>query len=372
LAKRIIECKDKTLVHCIAGRGRSGTLAATVLAFEKVRQGNRSSNVVLESALEIRKRRDKTIQTKEQYASIYPALEILLQQTNPLTKSWTSIYEEFDELEETNPVYRDRFFSHDSCLDDSLILSEAPRIRNIEQFIELITEVGQVVMLMQRKDFDADFYPYFEDKGIAYTFQHTVERKNVEEIGDGLEKSTLVIKKLKAEKGREVLHYHYKNWVDMEPCNPLMLAKLASLIYESKKRTLIHCMMGRGRTGVLACTLAALKKIKGGDSSYRVVPEALTEIRKKRQGAVFTHPQYSCIYQALKILDGQGYLKKEVANTPSDQKIDRHGKKVVEGGDDGARGDGRIYADAGEEERRKDAEERARKAAADQPSADNS
>ena len=64
-------------------------------------------------------------------------------------------------------------------------------------------------------------------------------------------------------------------------------------------------------------------------------------------------------------------LKKQIADAPGDHEIDRHGEEVVEGGDDGARGNGWIDADAGEKEGRKDAEKRAGEAAADEADADN-
>jgi protein tyrosine phosphatase len=75
LAKMVLNHDGKTLIHCLAGEGRSGTLAATVLAAQELLKGNLSEDILLKAAITIRTRRAKAIHTFEQYESIYKALK---------------------------------------------------------------------------------------------------------------------------------------------------------------------------------------------------------------------------------------------------------------------------------------------------------
>lgn len=67
------------LIHCFGGVGRSGTLAAVVSAYRKIKEGKREA-VFKETVIELRSERSGCVQNSGQYACIYKAVEILLQE----------------------------------------------------------------------------------------------------------------------------------------------------------------------------------------------------------------------------------------------------------------------------------------------------
>lgn len=70
----------RTLIHCLAGEGRSGTLATTISAYKSILGGNDSPYVIRDALISLRQERKKCVHTPEQYQSIYKAVKTLLQE----------------------------------------------------------------------------------------------------------------------------------------------------------------------------------------------------------------------------------------------------------------------------------------------------
>lgn len=77
---RIVMKAKKPLIHCIAGEGRTGTLAATVSAYQKIKAGDYSHNVIQKSVAELRQERPNAIHNFGQYSAIYDTVKTLLEQ----------------------------------------------------------------------------------------------------------------------------------------------------------------------------------------------------------------------------------------------------------------------------------------------------
>jgi protein tyrosine phosphatase len=76
------------IIHCKAGIGRSGTLAAVVSAYKRISQQNENSlMLVLSTAQQLRNERVQAISTLGQYKSVYKALKILVEEDGRLYRS---------------------------------------------------------------------------------------------------------------------------------------------------------------------------------------------------------------------------------------------------------------------------------------------
>lgn len=76
LAKQMLK-ENMPIIHCSAGIGRSGVLAAVIGAWKKIMQSETSSTLVFDVAKSLRSERHGAIQTFVQYQTLYGALEIL-------------------------------------------------------------------------------------------------------------------------------------------------------------------------------------------------------------------------------------------------------------------------------------------------------
>ncbi len=114
----------------------------------------------------------------------------------------------------------------------------------------------------------------------------------------------------------ECIQLHMVNWMDMQACDPTLMKDLILAIYgvlkdlPEEKATLIHCLVGIGRTGVSASLLevcgALIDQISDGIENFKLEPkikERILLLRKEvRMGLVMTPDQYELIYKTMKKL----------------------------------------------------------------------
>ncbi len=75
---RILLQEKKPLIHCSAGIGRSGTLAAAMGAYNAYRERATSDTLIFDVVQELRTERRGCVQTREQYKTLYEAVKILI------------------------------------------------------------------------------------------------------------------------------------------------------------------------------------------------------------------------------------------------------------------------------------------------------
>lgn len=75
---RILLKEKNPLIHCSAGIGRSGTLAATMGAYKKYKEGTTSDTLIFDVVNELRTERHGCVQTLAQYKTLYEAVKILI------------------------------------------------------------------------------------------------------------------------------------------------------------------------------------------------------------------------------------------------------------------------------------------------------
>jgi len=79
------------LIHCIAGQGRSGTLACVIQAYKMILDGINPSQAIPNALSSLRSERANCIHFSEQYVTVYETVEILLQEDGWRPKTWCTI-----------------------------------------------------------------------------------------------------------------------------------------------------------------------------------------------------------------------------------------------------------------------------------------
>lgn len=207
-----------------------------------------------------------------------------------------------------------------------MILSEAPKesgeggeIRC--HFLEMVKQ-NKVGLIITVADPSKGYSAYWPEnvspldlgKFCVATKDATVIATSPMNEGQQLVKRTLSIADKTGE--WECIQLHMVNWIDMQACDPILLKDLILAIYDvlknfpEDKTTLIHCMVGIGRTGVAASLLdvcgALIDQISDGIENSKLEPkikERILILRKEvRMGLVMTQDQYELIYKTMKKL----------------------------------------------------------------------
>ncbi len=77
---RILLKENNPLIHCSAGIGRSGTVAAVMDAYEKIKAGQVSDSLIPDVVNSLRLERHGCVQTAVQYLTVYEAVKELVEQ----------------------------------------------------------------------------------------------------------------------------------------------------------------------------------------------------------------------------------------------------------------------------------------------------
>ena len=142
---------------------------------------------------------------------------------------------------------------------------------------------------------------------VAVTNKRSEEKKMDDQL---IVVSQLSLQKKGVKKTRELAHYLHKTWPDRKcpaKCGPLFefMEKLGAVSAHLGKKNgegaevpmVVHCSAGIGRSG----TLVALEVAKGlmAKEGALDVAQIVRRLRRQRNAAVQTHPQYSSIYVAI-------------------------------------------------------------------------
>lgn len=197
-------------------------------------------------------------------------------------------------------------FSASHCLDNTLILSQAPLTKeHLNPFFWMLYNYAdRVVMLSQ----EHNHLPYFNEGEPLQTNFYSAKREHVQFCYSNIIESDLCITDTNKYSLRTIPHLHYPFWVDETGDKPEAIACLARMVTPDRK-TVIHCKMGLGRSGTLAAVISAHRRIMAGDYSLDLIQKTVATLRCERPGCVSKIDQYTNIYAALKILlQGDGLI----------------------------------------------------------------
>ncbi len=79
LARTLLK-ESTPVIHCSAGVGRSGTVAAVMDAYLRIQSGQFSDSLIFDVVSDLRNERRGCVQSAEQYQTIYDAVNVLLQE----------------------------------------------------------------------------------------------------------------------------------------------------------------------------------------------------------------------------------------------------------------------------------------------------
>ncbi len=77
---KILLKERNPVIHCSAGIGRSGTLAAVMKAYQQILNGTNSNTLIPDVVASLRLERRGCVQTADQYRTVYSALSALVQE----------------------------------------------------------------------------------------------------------------------------------------------------------------------------------------------------------------------------------------------------------------------------------------------------
>ncbi len=79
LARKAMQAA-RPLLHCYGGTGRTGTLAAIILAYQKIKAGDHAPDVIQRAVEELREERPDCVHNLRQYICVYNVVHTLLHQ----------------------------------------------------------------------------------------------------------------------------------------------------------------------------------------------------------------------------------------------------------------------------------------------------
>jgi protein tyrosine phosphatase len=98
--------KEKTpVIHCSAGIGRSGTLVATMRAYELIQDGSQQRTLIRDVVTALRSERRGCVQTTAQYLAIYESVKTMFQEDfeNEIRKNFRNSISSQDSQSSENP-----------------------------------------------------------------------------------------------------------------------------------------------------------------------------------------------------------------------------------------------------------------------------